>query len=316
MEASYVDLADATHLEFDYMRWLRIVLQAAGARRVLHIGGGACALARALAAADPGGRQEVCEVDADVLTVAREHLGLRRTPGLRVRHVEGRAHIAAQPDQSWDAIVIDAFVGVRVPPRLVTVEAMIEAARVAPLTLVNVVDNRSANDVRAVASAVALAYPVVWTLGPAGRERDRRRVRDDPRIQPREDRGACRRRPVAGPAHHTSAGRADDRLDLTAAGRHVHERSARIAHMKAAVIHENGGPEVLRYQDVPDPECPDGCVVVDAEAISIEGGDLLARAGGDLPAAPAHRRLSERRGCERGRAPASTDPLSATGWWR
>ena len=56
--------------------------------------------------------------------------------------------------------------------------------------------------------------------------------------------------------------------------------------MKAAVIHENGGPDVLRYQDVPDPDCPDGCVVVDAEAISIEGGDLLARAGGDLPAAP------------------------------
>jgi NADPH2:quinone reductase len=56
--------------------------------------------------------------------------------------------------------------------------------------------------------------------------------------------------------------------------------------MKAAVIRENGGPEVLRYEDVPDPECPDGCVVVDAEAISIEGGDLLARAAGDLPATP------------------------------
>jgi hypothetical protein len=165
MEASYVDLADATHLEFDYMRWLRIVLRAAGARRVLHIGGGACALARALAAVDPGGRQEVCEVDADVLSVAREHLGLRRAPGLRVRHAEGRAHVAAQPDQSWDAIVIDAFVGARVPPRLVTAEAMTDAARVAPLTLVNVVDNRSARDVRAVASALALAYPVVWTLG-------------------------------------------------------------------------------------------------------------------------------------------------------
>jgi hypothetical protein len=165
MEASYVDLADATHLEFDYMRWLRIVLRAAGARRVLHIGGGACALARALAAADPGGRQEVCEVDADVLTVAREHLGLRRAPGLRVRHVEGRAHVDAQPDQSWDAIVIDAFVGARVPARLVSVEAMSEAARVAPLTLVNVVDNRSARDVKAVASALAIAYPTVWTLG-------------------------------------------------------------------------------------------------------------------------------------------------------
>jgi spermidine synthase len=165
MDASYVDLADVTHLEFDYMRWLRIVLQVAGARRVLHIGGGACALARALAAADPGGRQEVCEVDADVLSIAREHLGLRRAPGLRVRQVEGRAHIAAQPDASWDAIVIDAFVGARVPSALVTVEAIVEAARVAALTLVNVVDNRSARDVRAVASALASAYPSVWMLG-------------------------------------------------------------------------------------------------------------------------------------------------------
>jgi NADPH2:quinone reductase len=49
--------------------------------------------------------------------------------------------------------------------------------------------------------------------------------------------------------------------------------------MKAAVVYENGKPDVLRYEDVPDPECPDGCLLVDVEAISIEGGDLLARAG-------------------------------------
>ena len=165
MDVSYVDLADVTHLEFDYMRWLRIVLRGAGARRVLHIGGGACALARALAAADPGGRHEVCEVDAAVLALAREHLGLRRAPGLRVRHAEGRAHIAAQPDDSWDALVVDAFLGARVPARLITVEALIDAARVAPLTLINVVDNRSARVVNAAASAMAIAYPRVWTLG-------------------------------------------------------------------------------------------------------------------------------------------------------
>ena len=56
--------------------------------------------------------------------------------------------------------------------------------------------------------------------------------------------------------------------------------------MKAAVIYENGDPGVLRYEEVPDPECPDSFVIVDAEAISIEGGDLLARAGGQLPAVP------------------------------
>src|SRR5881397_2697979 len=56
--------------------------------------------------------------------------------------------------------------------------------------------------------------------------------------------------------------------------------------MKAAVIYENGGPDVLRYEDVPDPDCPNGCVLVDVEAISIEGGDLLARAGSPPPSVP------------------------------
>jgi NADPH2:quinone reductase len=56
--------------------------------------------------------------------------------------------------------------------------------------------------------------------------------------------------------------------------------------MKAAVIYKNGDPSVLRYEDVPEPECPDGFVIVDAEAISIEGGDLLARAAGQLPQVP------------------------------
>src|SRR5256885_14994256 len=56
--------------------------------------------------------------------------------------------------------------------------------------------------------------------------------------------------------------------------------------MKAAVIYENGGPEVLRYEDVPHPECLEGCVLIDVEAISIEGGDLLARAGSPPASVP------------------------------
>jgi hypothetical protein len=165
MDASYVDLADASHLEFDYLRWMRIVLRAAGARRILHIGGGACALARALAAEFPAGRQEVCEVDADVLAIAREHFGLRRTPGLRVRHAEGRAFIAAQPDASRDAVAIDAFVAATVPRQLITLEAASDVARVAPLALINVLDDRGARDVHAVAAGLAGAYRHVWALG-------------------------------------------------------------------------------------------------------------------------------------------------------
>jgi hypothetical protein len=165
MDASYIDLADPSHLEFDYVRWMRLILLAARARRVLHIGGGACALARALAARDPGGRQEVCEVDPEVLALGREHFGLRRAPGLRVRVAEGRAFVARQRPASWDAIAVDAFVAATVPRHLVTVEALTDLARVAPLALVNVLDDRSARDVRAVAAGLASAYPHVWTLG-------------------------------------------------------------------------------------------------------------------------------------------------------
>jgi hypothetical protein len=165
MDASYVDLADPAHLEFDYMRWLRLVLRALRARRIVHVGGGACALARALAAEDPGGRQEVCELNAEVIALAREHLGLRRRPGLHVRQAEGRAFIAAQPDASWDAVVIDAFIAASVPRHLVTVEALTDVARVAPRALVNVVDDRSAREVCAIAAGVSAVFPYVWALG-------------------------------------------------------------------------------------------------------------------------------------------------------
>jgi NADPH2:quinone reductase len=43
---------------------------------------------------------------------------------------------------------------------------------------------------------------------------------------------------------------------------------------------------VLRYEEIADPVCPDGCVLVEVEAISIEGGDLLARAGSPPASTP------------------------------
>ena len=48
--------------------------------------------------------------------------------------------------------------------------------------------------------------------------------------------------------------------------------------MKAAVYYENGGPEVLKYEEVVDPACHPKGLLVRVEAISIEGGDVLSRA--------------------------------------
>ena len=56
--------------------------------------------------------------------------------------------------------------------------------------------------------------------------------------------------------------------------------------MKAAVYYENGPPEVFRYEDVPDPVCEPTGIVIRVEAVSVEGGDTLHRAGGDLASRP------------------------------
>jgi NADPH2:quinone reductase len=52
------------------------------------------------------------------------------------------------------------------------------------------------------------------------------------------------------------------------------------------VYYETGGPEVFRYEDVPDPVCSPGAVLIRVEAISIEGGDTLNRAGGMMTGSP------------------------------
>ena len=56
--------------------------------------------------------------------------------------------------------------------------------------------------------------------------------------------------------------------------------------MKAAVYYENGGPDVLKYEDVPDPQCHAKGVVIRVAAVSIEGGDTLNRWRGPLMTNP------------------------------
>ena len=59
--------------------------------------------------------------------------------------------------------------------------------------------------------------------------------------------------------------------------------------MKAVRIHEDGGPEVLRYEDVPDPEPGPGEVLVALRAAGLNHLDLWVRKG--LPSVPKPRIL-------------------------
>ncbi len=59
--------------------------------------------------------------------------------------------------------------------------------------------------------------------------------------------------------------------------------------MKAIRIHEDGGPEVLRYEDAPDPEPGPGDVLVELRAASLNHLDLWIRKG--LPSVPKPRIL-------------------------
>ena len=56
--------------------------------------------------------------------------------------------------------------------------------------------------------------------------------------------------------------------------------------MKAAVYYETGGPDVFRYEEVPDPSVRGNEILIRVEAVSIEGGDTLNRLGGAMNKVP------------------------------
>jgi NADPH2:quinone reductase len=56
--------------------------------------------------------------------------------------------------------------------------------------------------------------------------------------------------------------------------------------VKAAVYYQTGAPDVFRYEDVPDPACGPGMVLIEVRAVSIEGGDTLHRGSGVIGARP------------------------------
>jgi hypothetical protein len=129
---SYVDLDDPTYLDFEYVQVFADVFEALppGPLAVTHVGGGACTLARFVAATRPGSPQIVLEPDAALTELVRARLPLPRQARIRIRPIDGRSGVAALRDASADVLVLDAYHGGRIPAELTTREFLADVARV------------------------------------------------------------------------------------------------------------------------------------------------------------------------------------------
>ena len=175
---SYVDLDDPQHLEFEYVRLLADVADALGTPgeplAVVHLGGGACTLARYVAATRPGSTQVVVEADDLLVDVVRHQLG---TGGFRLRVGDGRAALPHLAQGASDLVVTDVFVGAQVPGAFATVEFVREVRRVLKddgVYAVNVADTGVLPFARSQAATLLEVFPHVAVLADPGVLRGRR----------------------------------------------------------------------------------------------------------------------------------------------
>ncbi|WP_448626722.1 spermidine synthase [Geodermatophilus sp. URMC 64] len=178
---SHVDLADPTHLEFEYVRRMGHVLDLAAEEGrpldVVHLGGGALTLARYVAVTRPGSRQRVAELDEPLTELVRAHLPLPRNARVRVRGADARAALAAMHTASADVVVSDVFAGARTPAHLTTVEYAREAHRVlrpGGVLTANVADGPPLAYARAQAATLRSVFTHVCLLAEPGTLRGRR----------------------------------------------------------------------------------------------------------------------------------------------
>ncbi len=165
-DQSYVDLDDPLRLEFDYVQRIADVVDsvlAEGQRvRTVHIGGAAMTLPRYLAATRPQSAQVVLEPDGALTDFIRTELPLPKRSGIKVRAVDGRHGTAELRAGYAELMIIDAFVGPRVPAELGTAEFFADAARVlteAGLLIMNLTDRGPFGYARRVLAGIAAAFP-------------------------------------------------------------------------------------------------------------------------------------------------------------
>jgi spermidine synthase len=173
---SYVDRADPTHLEFDYVRLIGDVVDCLpdGPLTAVHLGGGGCTLPRYVAATRPGSTQVVLEADDQLAELVRESFG---TAGFRLRVGDARAELARLRAGESDLVVADVFAGSTMPVHVTTVEWVREVQRLLRpdgTYVVNVADGRPLGFARAQVATLLTTFPEVVLLADPSVLRGRR----------------------------------------------------------------------------------------------------------------------------------------------
>ncbi|MFF2537468.1 fused MFS/spermidine synthase [Streptomyces cyaneofuscatus] len=169
---SYVDVEDPTYLRFGYVRAFAAVVDTAfpagDPLAAHHIGGGGLTFPRYLAAARPGTRSLVSEIDGGVVRIDREQLNLGASSGIDVRVEDARLGLKRLETDSRDLVVGDAFGGVSVPWHLTTTEALEDVHRALKkdgLYAANVIDHGRLAFARAQVATLAEVFEHVAVIG-------------------------------------------------------------------------------------------------------------------------------------------------------
>lgn len=171
---SHVNLDDPTNLFFEYIQRIGHVIDEIRAPgqpiTAVHLGAGALTLPRYVEATRPGSRQQVVELEQDLVDFVREHLPWPKRAAIRVRYGDAREVLGRFPKGlagSVDLVVADIFSGARTPAHVTSIEFYREAAALlAPdgILVVNIADGPGLAFARGQAATVAGAVGHVALL--------------------------------------------------------------------------------------------------------------------------------------------------------